>query len=78
MNASVDKLRLAVATIPHAVEAYRMSGDLDYMLKVRVADMRAYDRFYRKLIRTVPLADVSASFVMEEIKENRGVPLEAV
>lgn len=74
----LDKFRRAVATIPHVVEAYRMSGDLDYMLKVRVADMRAYDRFYQKLIRAVPLADVSASFVMEEIKENRGVPLEAV
>jgi Lrp/AsnC family transcriptional regulator len=74
----VEKFRRAVATIPHVVEAYRMSGDLDCMLKVRVADMRAYDRFYQKLIRAVPLADVSASFVMEEIKENRGVPLEAV
>jgi len=74
----LEKFRRAVATIPHVVEAYRMSGDLDYMLKVRVADMRAYDRFYQKLIRAVPLADVSASFVMEEIKENRGLPLEAV
>ena len=74
----LEKFRRAVATIPHVVEAYRMSGDLDYMLKVQVADMRAYDRFYQKLIRTVPLADVSASFVMEEIKENRGLPLEPV
>ena len=68
----------AVATMPNIVESYRMSGDLDYMLKVQVKDMRAYDRFYQKLIRTVPLADVSASFVMEEIKENRGLPLEAI
>lgn len=74
----LEKFRRAVATIPHVVEAYRMTGDLDYVLKVRVADMRAYDRFYQKLIRAVPLADVSASFVMEEIKENRGLPLEAV
>jgi Lrp/AsnC family transcriptional regulator len=78
VNASVEKFRRAVATIPHVVEAYRMSGDLDYMLKVRVADMPASDSFYQKLIRAVPPADVSASFVMEEIKENRGVPLEAV
>lgn len=74
----LEKFRLAAASIPHVVEAFRMTGDLDYMLKVRVADMRAYDRFYQKLIRAVPLADVSASFVMEEIKENRGLPLEAV
>lgn len=71
----LEKFRRATATIPHIVEAYRMSGDLDYMLKVQVADMRAYDRFYQNLIRAVPLADVSASFVMEEIKENRGLPL---
>lgn len=74
----LEKFRKAVATIPHVVEAFRMTGDLDYMLKVRVSDMRAYDRFYQKLIRAVPLDDVSASFVMEEIKENRGLPLEAV
>ena len=74
----LEKFRRATATIPHVVEAYRMTGDLDYVLKVQVADMRAYDRFYQKLIRAVPLADVSASFVMEEIKENRGLPLEAV
>ena len=72
----LDRFRRAVSGIPHIVEAYRMTGDLDYMLKVRVADMRAYDAFYQKLIRAVPLADVSASFVMEELKENRGIPLE--
>lgn len=72
----LERFRRAVATIPQVVETYRMSGDLDYMLKVQVADMRAYDRFYQKLIRAVPLADVSASFVMEAVKENRGLPLE--
>jgi Lrp/AsnC family transcriptional regulator len=73
----LEEFRRAIATIPNIVEAYRMSGDLDYMLKVRVTDMPAYDRFYQKLIRAVPLADVSASFVMEELKENRGIPLDA-
>ena len=62
--------------IAHIVEAYRMSGDLDYMLKVRVSDMKAYDRFYQRLIDIVPLSDVSASFVMEELKDSPAVPLD--
>ena len=55
---------------------YRMSGDLDYVLRARVADVKAYDRLYQRLIARVPLADVSASFVMEEIKETTVVPVE--
>ena len=72
----LDRFRAAVADIPHVVEAYRMTGDLDYMLKVRIADMGAYDAFYQRLIRAVPLADVSASFVMEELKADAGLPLD--
>lgn len=74
----LEKFRSAVASIPNIVEAYRMTGDLDYMLKVRIADMPAYDAFYQRLIRAVPLADVSASFVMEELKDYRGIPLDPV
>ncbi len=70
------KFRRAVSMIAHIVEAYRMSGDLDYMLKVRVSDMKAYDRFYQRLIDIVPLSDVSASFVMEELKDSPAVPLD--
>lgn len=66
----------AVSTLPEIVEALRMSGDLDYMLKVRVRDVKAYDAFYQRLIRLVPLADVSASFVMEAMKETTSVPLD--
>lgn len=72
----LEQFRSAVSRIAHIVEAYRMSGDLDYMLKVRVADMKAYDRFYQRLIGFVPLSDVSASFVMEEIKDSHAVPLD--
>lgn len=74
----LDSFRRAVTTIAHVVEAYRMSGDLDYMLKVRVADMKAYDRFYQRLISIVPLSDVSASFVMEELKDSHAVPLQEI
>lgn len=74
----LDRFHRAVKSIAHIVEAYRMSGDLDYMLKVRVADMKAYDRFYKRLIAIVPLSDVSASFVMEELKDSHRVPLEPI
>ena len=53
----------------------RMTGDLDYLSRARVADMAGYDQLYQDLIRKVPLSDVSASFVMEEIKETTQLPL---
>ena len=52
-----------------------MSGDLDYIIRARIEDMKAYDRLYQKLITRVPLSDVSASFVMEEIKDSTEIPL---
>ena len=55
--------------------AYRMSGDLDYVLRVQVRDVKAYDRFYQRLITKVPVANVSASFVMEDIKDTTELPL---
>ena len=61
--------------LPEIVGAYRMTGDLDYVLRVRVADVAGYDRFYRALIDRVPVADISASFVMEEIKETTELPV---
>ncbi|MDP2733814.1 MAG: Lrp/AsnC ligand binding domain-containing protein, partial [Hoeflea sp.] len=57
---------------------YRTSGDLDYVLRARVFDVKAYDRLYQRLIARVRLADVSASFVMEEIKETTEIPLSAL
>ncbi len=54
---------------------YRMTGEFDYLVRARVADMPHYDRFYQGLIARVPMADVSASFVMEEIKETTELPL---
>lgn len=72
----LQKFRKAVTTIPEITGVYRMTGDLDYVLRARVADVKAYDRLYQRLIDRVPLADVSASFVMEEIKETTAIPLE--
>jgi len=59
------------------VEFYRMSGEVDYMLRVVVADMNAYDAFYRRLISEVHLTDVSSSFAMEEIKFTTALPIDA-
>ena len=52
-----------------------MSGDLDYLIRAQVADMADYDRLYRALIARVPMGDVSASFVMEEIRATTEFPL---
>jgi len=61
--------------MPQVVEFYRMSGEVDYLLRVVVPDMAAYDKFYRKLIANVQLTDVSSSFAMEEIKYTTALPL---
>lgn len=70
------RFRDAVTAFPEITGVYRMSGDLDYVLRARVADVKGYDRLYQRLIARVPLADVSASFVMEEIKETTVLPVE--
>lgn len=70
------KFREAVTSFPEITGVYRMSGDLDYVLRARVADVKAYDRLYQRLIAKVPLSDVSASFVMEEIRETTVLPVE--
>ena len=70
----LDRFRSAVQSIPEIQGVYRMSGDLDYVLRARVPDVKAYDRLYQRLIAKVPLSDVSASFVMEEIKETMMLP----
>lgn len=63
------------AALPEVVEFYRMSGETDYLLKVIVRDIAAYDRFYKRLIATAPLGDVSSSFAMEQIKFTTALPL---
>jgi Lrp/AsnC family transcriptional regulator len=70
------RFREAVLAIPEIVGAYRTAGEIDYILKARVPDVAAYDRLYKKLIARVDLADVSASFVMEQLKETTELPLD--
>ena len=63
-----------IAALPSVMEVYRMAGDVDYMLRVVVADMAEYDRFYKKLIATVPMKNVTSRFAMERIKSTTAYP----
>ncbi|MEO1563995.1 MAG: Lrp/AsnC family transcriptional regulator [Pseudomonadota bacterium] len=65
----------AVRAMPEVQGAYRTTGELDYALRVRVRDVADYDRFYQRLIAKVDVADVSASFVMDAIKETTELPI---
>lgn len=67
-----------VTSIPEIVEFYRMSGDIDYLLRVVVPDIKGYDAVYQRLINEVELSDVSSSFAMEQIKYTTALPLDYV
>ena len=69
------KFATKISEYEEVVEFYRMSGDVDYLLRVVVKNMAAYDTFYKKLISEVPLKDVSSSFAMEEIKYSTALPI---
>ena len=71
----LEKFAAAASAIEEVVEFYRMAGEVDYMLKLLVRDVADYDRVYKKLIKAVPLSDVSASFAMERIKYETAVPV---
>ena len=64
-----------VAKIPEVVEFYRMSGEIDYLLKIVARDIADYDRIYRKLTKVADLHDVTSSFAMQEIKSTTALPL---
>jgi len=71
-----ERFAKGVADIPEVVEFYRMSGDIDYLLRVVVSDIAAYDAFYKRLIDRIDLSDVSSSFAMEQIKYTTALPLD--
>jgi Lrp/AsnC family transcriptional regulator len=64
-----------VSTMPEVMELYRMAGEVDYQLRVVVADMTAYDAFYKRLISTMPLKNVTSRFAMERIKQTTALPV---
>jgi Lrp/AsnC family transcriptional regulator len=67
----------AVVSRGEVLEVHRMAGDLDYLLRVAVRDMAAFDAFYRELIAAVPLKNVSSHFTMERVKDTTAYPIPA-
>ena len=71
----LDKFADVVKAMPEVMEFYRMAGDVDYMLRVVVTDIQNYDGFYKKLITTAPLKNVTSRFAMEKIKSTTALPV---
>src|SRR5580704_3914094 len=69
------RFRETVAQIPEIVGAFRTAGEIDYILQARIPDVAAYDALYQRLISRIDLLDVSATFVMETMKETTEIPL---
>jgi len=72
----LERFHAALQDFPEVVEFYRMSGQVDYLLRVVVPDIERYDAFYKKLISKIELSDVSSSFAMEQIKFTTSLPLD--
>jgi Lrp/AsnC family transcriptional regulator len=71
----IDRFAKTVGAMPEVMEFYRMAGDVDYMLRVVVPDIAGYDTFYKRLIATVPLKNVTSRFAMEKIKSTTALPI---
>ena len=72
----LERFHAAVVDLPEVVEFYRMSGEIDYLLRVVVPDIAAYDAFYKKMISRIDISKVSSAFAMEQIKNTTELPLE--
>lgn len=70
-----DRFLNAVRNRPEVMEAHRLAGDIDYVLKIRVADAKAYDAFYQALISEVSIFEVTSTMSMEEIKATTALPI---
>jgi len=71
----LERFSAGVAAMPEVMEVYRMAGDVDYVLRVAVADMAEYDAFYKRLIAIAPMKNVTSRFAMERIKHTTAYPL---
>lgn len=71
----LESVQVFADDAPEVTEFYRLSGDTDYLLKVHVPDMKAYDAFYKRLISQAGFSDISSSFAMEQIKYSTELPL---
>lgn len=73
----LDRFAATVSDLPEVMDVYRMAGDIDYLLRIEVADMAAYDDFYQRLIAGIPLKNVTSRFAMERVKSTTAYPLPA-
>jgi Lrp/AsnC family transcriptional regulator len=73
-----EKFAEAVATLPEIMEVHRMAGEVDYLLRVSVPDMGAYDRLYKRLTDAVPIKNVTSQFAMERMKFSTAYPIDTV
>src|ERR1700730_11321730 len=71
----LDRFAQVGGSVAEVVEVYRMAGDVDYMLRVVVTDIAGYDAFYKRMIATVPLKNVTSRFAMEKIKSTTALPI---
>lgn len=71
----IDQFRRAIADIPEIVEAHRLTGTYDYMLKIALPNAEHYDAVYKRIVRKVPIFEISASISMETLKSGSGVPV---
>jgi Lrp/AsnC family transcriptional regulator len=71
----LERFAAGIAAMPEVMEAYRMAGDVDYMLRVAVADMAEFDAFYKRLIAVAPLKNVTSRFAMERLKHTTAYKL---
>lgn len=74
----LEKFSAVVNSIPEIVDFYRMSGQIDYLLKAHVSDLKSYDALYKKLISRIELTDVTSMFAIEELKSTTEIPLSFV
>jgi Lrp/AsnC family transcriptional regulator len=73
----LERFAAAVSEMPEVMEVYRMAGDVDYLLRIAVPNMNAYDGFYRRLVALLPLKNVTSRFAMERVKFTTAYPLGA-
>jgi Lrp/AsnC family transcriptional regulator len=71
----IERFATAVTDLPEVMEIYRMSGDVDYLMRVAVSSIEAYDRFYKKLVDRIELSNVTSSFAMEQMKYTTALPI---
>jgi Lrp/AsnC family transcriptional regulator len=71
----IERFARAVSDLPEVMEVYRMSGEIDYLLRVAVDSIASYDRFYKTLIDRIELSNVTSSFAMEQMKFTTALPI---